>query len=84
MATAHQSQEGDLFPTNQFCLGGDLKTGSGSLGVLWCYSVVAAFRVLLLRLLLFGFGKKAIFFSFVARGFITEGWGDSAMRLFAN
>jgi hypothetical protein len=40
MAAAHQSQEADLFPTNQLCLGGDLKTGSSSLGILWRHTVV--------------------------------------------
>jgi hypothetical protein len=51
-----------LFPTNQLRLGRDLKMGSGSLGVLWRHTVVAAFGVLLLlRFLLLGFGNKAIF-----------------------
>jgi hypothetical protein len=40
MAAAHQSQEADLFPTNQLCLGGDLKMGSGSSRILWCHTVV--------------------------------------------
>jgi hypothetical protein len=47
MPASHQYQEADLLPTNQLRLGRDLKAGSSSLRVLWCYTVVAAFGVLL-------------------------------------
>jgi hypothetical protein len=58
VTAAHQSQEADLLPTNQLRFGGDLKTGSDTLGLLWCDTIVAAFGVLLL----FSFGNKIIFF----------------------
>jgi hypothetical protein len=63
MTVAHQSQEVDLFPTNQLRLGGDLKTGSSGLGLLWRDMIVAAFGILLL----FGFDNKIIFLGALRR-----------------